>query len=152
MAGPKFNGQRKPPMAIPAQRPFESRRSDINQQQAIEVAPTTLTGFVTIQGAGETTVDVTFPVWYIEEPGMFFGGSLGPNQSTEGGNLPTVSVVVLFWRTTFVDPSTYYNGARLAVVTTGRGDQEMKVHWHAEGRAITNPSSPGTSLSTESQI
>lgn len=152
MAGPAFNNGRKPPQSIPPQRPFEQRRGEINTQQAIEVAPTTLTGLVTIEGAGEATVDVTFPIWFVEEPGMFFGGRLGPNQTVSSGNLPTVSVVVLFFREVEVDPSVYYVGARLAIVTSGGAEQQMIVHWHAEGKAIANPSSPGTATTTDSEI
>lgn len=98
------------------------------------------TGFVTVQGTGEASLDVYFPVWYVERPGISFGCELDAGHSAVEGSFPTASVVVGRWITeTRGDLSTWYRGAHLLIVTTGTEGHQVIIHWHAEGKAMVNP-------------
>ena len=93
------------------------------------------------EGSGEGEKEVVFPVKFIERPVFYFGGELGPNQSVVDGYYPTVSVVVGGWLTLKRPPVTsLYYGCTLVVVVTGHTDQKMVIHWHVEGRALSDPS------------
>jgi hypothetical protein len=99
-------------------------------------------GFLTVDKAGEVSVDVNFPVRFIERPSLSFGGELDGNHFPEAGNYPTVSVVVARWTKDLIDTTRdegFYSGATLMVVTTGKSDQKMIVHWQMSGRAFKNP-------------
>lgn len=118
----------------------EQRRAEIGRVQDTTVKLHRNTGFVTVQDPGEVALDVNFPIWFVERPGMAFGGELAEGHSAEETNFPTVSVVVLRWITkTRGDLSTWWTGATLGIVTTGREGHKMVVHWHAEGKAMVNP-------------
>lgn len=129
-----------------AQVGMEKRRSDLARIDNSSIKTTHVNGFELIQDAGDATVEITFPVIFTEKPSMDFGGELDENQSPETGNFPTVSVVVVAWKKAYEDrvgggegAPGWYVGATLAVVTTGRADHRMWVHWGAKGKAITDP-------------
>lgn len=119
--------------------PFESRRSDIDRQDASSVGNHRITGFLTVINAGEVAVDVIFPLWFVEKPAFSFGAELAEGFSAVALNMPTVSCVVLRWAKELRDMATYWTGATLAVVTTGAEDHQMVIHWHMEGKAFVNP-------------
>lgn len=100
-----------------------------------------LSGLFMFQGNGEGRKEVQFPVKFIEKPVFYFGGELGPNQSIVDGYFPTVSVVVGAWQTLKRPPVTnLYYGCTLIVVVTGHADQKLVIHWHVEGKALSDPS------------
>ena len=128
-------------------RPFEQRRGDLNRMEGFLVKPTRVTGFELTIGAGEVSIDVKFPVWFVEKPSMSFGGELEEGEFIQDRKFPTVSVVVVRWEKAQAERGGgWFVGANLAVVTTGKKDHRMWVHWQAEGKAIANPSSPGAGL------
>lgn len=120
----------------------EGQRARINN---FNVKVVRTSGTVMTTGAGEGLFDVTFASPYIEKPAMSMGGELAPTTVLVAGSYPTVSVIVGTWvlQTTVGSPSVFYLGARLVIVTTGPVDQQVIVHWQAEGKAFTLPL-PGT--------
>lgn len=119
-----------------------------------------ISGKFMMNGVGEATQDVNFPVKFFERPNLTFGGELSPDAVLTDGSFPTVSVVVVRWNieepevtTTDSTPERrYYVGATLAVVTTGHSSNSMWVHWTMEGKAIVNPVAGLNGFTTDSTI
>ncbi|NBR22237.1 MAG: hypothetical protein EBU08_00300 [Micrococcales bacterium] len=102
--------------------------------------PTRLTGEFLLMGAGEKRVPVDFPVSFSEKPLLTFGAELQEGAAVVDGKFPTVSVVVARWFTFERPPfSRLFSGAELMVVTTGSPTQQLIIHWHLDGVALTNP-------------
>ena len=109
-------------------------------------------------GSGEVTKQVLFPVKFIEKPLMYFGGELTENSFPTEGSFPTVSVIVGGWDLEIPNNENqetpdrkYFVGATLLVVTTGT-DENMWIHWHMTGVAITNPVAGIRSATTDSTL
>lgn len=120
--------------ALKNERQAEQLREDMGASK------TKLTGELKVNGAGETQVQVTFPVKFTEKPFLSFGAELLEREPILPGFLPTISVVVLGWITEERPPtSRLYVGAKLAVVTGGAAYQKMSVHWTVEAMALGNP-------------
>lgn len=119
--------------------PFEQRRADLDRIDSMMVKVHTVTGWLDVTNAGEASVDVNFPVWFIEKPGFYFGGELADGFSPVETDFPTISVMVLRWDIETRGLGEYWVGATLGVVTTGAADQKVTVHWHMEGKALRNP-------------
>ena len=130
-------------MRIPPNRPLvhgiDQRVNQRDRAASMNIAPTRLSGFMNVTGTGEVSVDVAFPIWFIEKPSLTFGAELADGHSPEATNFPTVSVMVLKWRTETRGLGTYWVGATLGVVTTGKEGHETIVHWQAEAKALQNP-------------
>lgn len=124
----------------------ERRRSDIVHSQETQATEHIVKGSTEIEGAGETFLEVAFPVVYINKPTFMLAGELGSLSSPVPGAFPTLSAIVVSWDIDTPDLDLYgaslrqhYRGATLAVVTTGVETQTMRVHWTFMGMAITNP-------------
>jgi hypothetical protein len=92
-------------------------------------------------GNGEGKKEVQFPVKFIEKPVFYFGGELGPGQTIVDGFYPTVSVAVGQWQTLRRPPVlNLYYGCTLLIVVSGHTDQKLVIHWHIEGKALSDPS------------
>ncbi|MDQ6949847.1 MAG: hypothetical protein M3256_27255 [Actinomycetota bacterium] len=127
-------------------RHLEQRRNDLGRLDEFSIKTTRVSGFQLVQKAGEVIVDVSFPVLFTERPAMSFGAHMDDGQVPEALNLPTVSTVVLSWIKAHEErvgggngTPGWFSGARLAIVTTGRADHKVWVHWQAEGKAVRNP-------------
>lgn len=124
----------------PTSAPFDQRRGVINRVESMSGKVHRVQGFFKLTGAGEKAVDVVFPVWFIENPIATFGGELAPNEFPDAGYYPTVSVVVLAWQMEVKsEERSYFAGATLGAVTTGKAGQVLIVHWQMEGKALRNP-------------
>lgn len=133
---PKPRGIVRPPTTAP----FDARRGTINRIESMTGKVHRVQGFFTLTGAGELSVEVDFPVWFIENPICSFGGELAANEFPEAGFYPTVSVVVLAWKKEDRPGDvSYFSGAHLGAVTTGKAGQVLVVHWQMEGKALRNP-------------
>lgn len=120
--------------------PFERRRADVQRVQDQSIQIQRVSGRILVNGAGESIVDVTFPVTFTELPAFSFGGEMAANQALEATNLPTISAVVLHWNVIEkMSKEYYYIGASLAVVSTGVSTHQIYCHWHMEGKAFRNP-------------
>lgn len=120
----------------------EDRRQQVNRINDQLIKPTRVSGFYEIMFQGTATtqeiaVDVTFPVWFVDRPGMSFGAEL-LRDVIEAGNYPTISVVVITWTKVHdLRPGGgYFTGCRFAIVASGRVGEEMMVHWQADGKAM----------------
>lgn len=96
-----------------------------------------------INGAGEASQFVKFPVSFIERPNFVTGGELNPGSVATSGSYPTISCVISSWEIQQLGNAgfakEYFTGAYILVVTTGVSTQKMWVHWRATGRALSNP-------------
>lgn len=114
-----------------------------------------------VNGSGEASQTVNFPVAFIARPTLSYGYELHPDTSPVTGSFPSGSCVVHRWITDPpFDASTsasvnfskiYFKGAYLLVLTTGPTAQKLWVHWTAQGKAVVNPGS-GDGITTDSQI
>jgi hypothetical protein len=118
------------------------QNTDAMRVAQMGVQITECSGTIFVEGAGEVTPPpiVQFPVAFIEKPAISGGYELVDNQALEAGNFPTCNVGVVRWVTYVPDRvRTYYVGAHLGIVTTGREDQLFYAHWQMRGRALRNP-------------
>lgn len=126
---------------------YENLRSQIQAQETAKARSDSITpglqicsGQVRVNGAGEASFPVTFPVKFTEKPALSFGGEILAGDTIEQGLMPTANVIVLGWSTQDNPPvGRLYTGALLGVVTTGVTFQKMIVHWNMIGKAITSP-------------
>lgn len=121
---------------------MEARRHDIERVQEFVIKPNRVSGFHEIAFVGtaltqEALIEIDFPVWFVDKPGISFSAEL-VRDIIEEGNFPTISVVVVSWKKAHdVRPGGgYFIGANIAVVASGREGEQMIVHWQAEGKAL----------------
>lgn len=132
-----------PPVRLGSRLGFqEDRRQHVNSVNDQLIKPTRVSGFYEIAFQGTATtqeiaVDVEFPVWFVDRPGMSFSAEL-MRDILEPGNFPTISVVVVSWvKEHDVRPGGgLFTGCRLAIVASGRAGEEMIVHWQADAKAM----------------
>lgn len=128
--------------AAQAQQAIYELNNTISQRLGVLGGPQTLSGKVLVQDAGEVALTLDFPVVFIEEPHMGFGGVMDVGQAPVVSNFPTVSAVILRWKTYNSGPLTQYIGATIGIVTTGDKDHRMWVHWSLDGRGVTRDNGP----------
>lgn len=120
----------------------EHHRRRSEQIQEFTVKQHRVTHFIDVDGAGEVSVDVNFPVKFIEKPAISSGAAeLRDGEVLTAGQFPTANCTVVKWVLDELDETrVYYVGAQLGVVTTGPESQKLTVHVSMEGRALRNPS------------
>lgn len=115
--------------------------------QAVATRPQVLSGQVQVSGAGDTLVNLPFPVQFSQKPLLAFGFDLEHGQDIVIGSLPTLTMGVVRWDIVGNPPEQlFYRGCTLAIVTTGAANQIMYAHYHFTGTAMSNPVSASTSL------
>lgn len=119
---------------------------DVIRNRDVRAAEHVIKGRTKVLGVGEATVEVRFPVVYLEAPTFTFGGELAEGSILSPGEFPTVSAIVSRWQVDEPDLDLFgqtmrihYRGATLAIVTTGPADTDVYLHWTFTGRAISNP-------------
>lgn len=124
-----------------------ARRSYVENLAEQAVRNGQLQGFVQLDGSGETDVQVTFPLEFLEKPIFTYGHELAPNQSPERGAFPIASATVLSWvtRRTPGDNFTYV-GANLGVVVLGQSDMVSILHYCFQGQSFSGPTGDNTSV------
>lgn len=133
-----------PPAAVrpPTQAPLEDRRGTVNRVESMSGRDHFVQGHLTLAGAGEASIEVRFPVWFIEKPIFTFGGELAEGESPTQTKYPTISAVVLRWiLQEYPGDIHYWSGAILGAVSTGIPEQNLVLHWQFQGRALRNPTS-----------
>lgn len=131
-------------------RALESRRGDVERQREVTGGLYTVEGTIACVGTGEATLDVKFPVTFLDRPRVYANGGASDNQRIVPGEFPTWNAGVL-WFVRVEDPqfpdSPLYVGARLIVVISGAIDDEAtfesEIWWMARGKALTNPTTGG---------
>lgn len=121
------------------QRPTEARRGQVESGKAVRAQVFQVYGRVELQGAGETTFDANFPVWFLEPPQVSSGGELGGNQILVAGSFPRINIMVRSWVTKRRAGAVYYVGAQFIAVADGPADMTIVGHWQCEGTGLTNP-------------
>lgn len=133
----------QPHISLPTavQRQSEARRGEVDRIQGLEAKHVRLLGEVPIEGAGEVTFTVNFPVRYIEKPLMTAGWDLDGESSVVTGSYPTVSIGTVDWEMEDEDDDygQYWTGALVAVKTTGPSDMRIYANYIYEGMALLNP-------------
>ncbi len=120
---------------------METRRETIRRIDAMTVKVTRFSGRLLVGGTGEGSVDVPFPVEFVERPIFNFGGELDSNHRATAGRYPTVSAVIVDWVIVGANKGTEgrFRGATLAVTSRGTAGQKMWIHYTFEGKALRNP-------------
>lgn len=129
----------QPALVRSVQQPTEARRGQVERGKAVQAQIFQVFGRVEFTGAGETTFDAKFPVWFLEAPQVSFGGELGGNQILVAGFFPKISIMVRSWQTTRRSGHAYYTGAQFILVADGPTDMIGIAHWQCEGTGLTNP-------------
>lgn len=94
-------------------------------------------GFIQIDGVGESVVEVTFPIKFLEKPSFTAGLELGENTWLRWGGFPQWSATVGSWITEPADGGPLYVGALLGVLTSGT--TKSVLHYRFEAQSFTNP-------------
>lgn len=101
---------------------------------------TNLAGEIRVNGAGESSLPITFPVKFTEKPLLTFGAEVIEGDAIRSGFMPWANVIVLSWITEEIPPVTrLYTGANLGVVSGGVPHQKMAIHWNLSGKAVADP-------------
>lgn len=95
--------------------------------------------FLNVNGAGETTVNLNFPILFQERPALSCAGELAEGSVLQAGSFPWCSAMVASWVTEERNGQTYYTGAKVAVVVGGPSRQKSIVHMNVEGKALQSP-------------
>lgn len=121
---------------------MEQRRTTVGRIDAFTVKHTFVVGRAILLGAGEATIDINFPVWFIEKPVLTVAGDLLDGSFAAADFFPTTSGMVTNWTVERDVPGAfegYYTAARILVVTSGKLDQISSVNYMFEARAMRNP-------------
>ncbi len=120
---------------------METRRETVRRIDAMTVKVTRVSGRLLVGGQGEGSVDVPFPVEFVERPIFNFGGELDVNHRATAGRYPSVSAVIVDWVIIGANNGTegHFKGATLAVTSRGTAGQKMWIHYTFEGKALRNP-------------
>lgn len=102
-----------------------------------------VSGSVELSTTGEATVDVNFPVIFVERPNFTFGGGVLPGSVLTDGSFPRINGAVVAWQTQKANDSLVenvrYTGVTLSIVSYGTQDQRFFLDFRFEGVALVNP-------------
>jgi hypothetical protein len=126
------------------QKSIEQRHTYTSTQTAQLVRDGTAQGVVEIEGAGESLIEIKFPIRFVESPIFTAGLELRSNASLTWGAFPTWSATVGYWHTESVANSKIYTGATLGVVIFNAA--RSLLHYSFEGRSYANPVDSSTSV------
>lgn len=115
-------------------------RADSSGFSGLAAGPTRCSGQFILNGAGESEVQVVFPVSFSEVPRLSSGFEVREGDMLTPTKMPTMSMSVTRWIIEDRPPySSLYTGAVLGVVVTGPKGQRVLVSWHMDGIAYSNP-------------
>jgi len=123
-------------------RPFESRRSDVDRINSHGVKQTFLTVETPVHGPGETILQVPFASLFVVRPAFWYGMVLDDNQQVTAERFPTYSATVASWRRVQKEGENvgwFFKGATVLVVIKGETDMRCIFQTHFYGRALRNP-------------
>lgn len=131
-------------MTVPFRRNglMENRRETLRRVDAMTVKVTSVSGRVLINGTGEITVEVPFPVHFAERPIFTSAGELEVNNTATAGSYPGLDAIVVGWLKDKEVPGVtegYYVGARIATKVRGSAGQRLWLHYRFEAKALRNP-------------
>lgn len=133
-------------MTADLRRALEQRRGVVERARAVEGDAYFVEQVILLVGVGEATIDVKFPVEFVEKPLLTGGGGAGDNQRIIPGAHPNWRVGVLRWDIVEhpeAPDSPGYRGCTLLINCEGAREDETtfqsEAYWCAQGRALTNP-------------
>ncbi len=94
-------------------------------------------GFVDLVTAGETFVEVNFPLSFLERPVFTCGLEIGNNAFLADGKFPLWSATVVGWTNRTSGDTTLYVGASIAMVVFDL--QGSILHYSFQGRSFSLP-------------
>lgn len=97
--------------------------------------------FISQTTPGEAISQITFGVRFVEKPVMTFGFEMPPGQPLYAGSFPNGNVVVYQWLSGIRADQTmrFYDGATLAILSTGAHNLSIIAHASFVGKAVRNP-------------
>lgn len=115
-----------------------SRNDRIEAQQSKVIS---IYGVIAVDKPGEATVDITFPVTFIERPCFNAGLEMQNNESVVLGNYPVYGVTVNRWTyKQATENIRYWVGCNLAIrIQAPKG--RFFVHYEFLGQALRSPGS-----------
>lgn len=130
------------PQSAPS--PLEHRRSDIERQRDAQAQYFKVSGIIEVSNIGESQVRISFPVFFVNQPVVHFGGEVGYGTLTAvAGAFPSWSAMVQNWDFRFKPDGSYlYVGALFGIITSGDPIVNVvtNIHWSVEGIGLRNPS------------
>jgi hypothetical protein len=98
-------------------------------------------GFIDIEDYGETLVEVSFPVVFLEKPVFTYGHELADNVWPTDGSFPVASATVISWITRdYSGDRRFYTGANIGITIFGHKGMRSVLHYVFAGQIFTNPS------------
>lgn len=138
---------------------FQQREADQRRMVSNLAGPHQITGQFLLDGSGETTKDLKFPVNFIEKPLFYAGFEMDTSSAPVDGAFPLATATAFNWVIKEPDLDNnalnlrkYFTGVSVAVVCVGSPNQKVWVNWMAVGKAITNPLSGVSDFTTDSAI
>lgn len=120
------------------QRALAAQRSYTETLDEQSVRNGTAAGFVELEGEGESTVEITFPIRFIEKPIFTVGLELAENVWLSFGSFPLWSATIGGWTTVAAENEPLIVGALIGVYVNGAARSIL--HYQFQGRSLTNPS------------
>lgn len=119
---------------------FENRRGEVERINNTGAQYFVVSGEVEVDGVGNASANVIFPVLFTSKPRFHYGHELVPGQQVVLGNFPECSVTVTSWDFSVRDDgSNLYSGANFGIVTYGPTTQTMIIQWHMDGVGLRGP-------------
>lgn len=124
----------------PLQVALDTRRRDVDRIDSMLVDRCVVEGTFKMLGSGEGSIDINFPVQFIEKPIFNSGYELESGHAPSSGEVPTCTATVIDWKTVKrPGDALYYVGCRVVVRTTGNSTLESHVHVYFHGKHLKNP-------------
>lgn len=131
-------------LASSVQRALANQRNYTETLSEQAVRDGTAAGFVELEGEGESTVEITFPIRFIEKPIFTTGLELADNVWLSFGSFPLWSATIGGWTTAPAENEPLIIGALVGVYVTGAARSIL--HYRFQGRSLTNPSGGDTTM------
>lgn len=128
------------PQEVPGE--IERRRAEVERQRNAQAQYYKVSGVVEVAGAGNAQVRVVFPVWFVDQPIVHFGGDLGDGSLTvQPGLFPSWNAMVHAWDYKLKpDGSKLFVGALLGIlINSNDASPVTNIHWSVEGIGLRNP-------------
>jgi hypothetical protein len=118
------------------------RRADYGEHLAEQrVKNGSVHGFAEIRGSGESLVDLSFPIDFLEKPLFTAGLELGDNTWPTSRQFPMWSATIVDWvEVDDGESAPLHTGATVAVVTNNVGDGIVILHYSFAGRTSATSS------------
>lgn len=123
------------------QRVVASHRNATERLEEQVVKNGSVHGFIEIEDYGETLVEVSFPVIFLEKPVFTYGHELADNVWPVDGSFPVASSTVISWvMREYPGDRRFFTGANIGITVFGHKGMRSVLHYVFAGQTFTNPS------------